>query len=293
MSSPTPIPLDPEARSFRRETRLIRALSRPALATTWLIGVNVAVAIAVFVIVVGLQSAGMRGADLRIALLFGEKSNPLIEAGAWWRLITSQFLHAGTLHLLVNMLAISALGPLLERLYGTPRMLLTYGLSGIGGAVLSFVVNPMPSVGASGAVFGLLGAIGAFAVLYRDSLPPQFARSILTQSALYIGLNVLFGLSAQRIDNAAHMGGLAVGVVCAVVLHPDAFAAPRSERMLRNGAMIIVAVWIWAGVMMAAEVSRCGQSETALMSCYGGLVEQAVAAPVDEGAGSGDGSGTR
>jgi rhomboid protease GluP len=279
--------------AFRRDTRLVRALGRPTPATAWLIGANVFVAIAIYFVISALHRNGLETADLRIALLFGEKSNPLIRGGDVWRLLSSQFLHAGTLHLMVNMLAISAIGPLLERLYGTPRMLLTYALSGLGGAVLSFVVNPMPSVGASGAVFGLLGAVGAFAVLYRDTLPSQFARSLMTQSALYIGLNVVFGLSSQQIDNAAHMGGLAVGVVCAVVLRPDAFAAPRWDRLLRWGATTVIGVWAWAGAMMLGDTFRCGRSEAALVACYGGLVSEATAASENDGSGEGSGSTTR
>ncbi len=147
----------------------------------------------------------------------GANYGPAIHAGQYWRLVTSMFLHGGLLHLGLNAWALFQLGSLLELLMGSPRMLLIYFLSGIAGSLASATFTQAPSVGASGAIFGLLGALIAFLLRRRGALTPQ-GKSILMQLVGWAVINVFFGFSTPGIDNSAHLGGGAAGLLLGFVL---------------------------------------------------------------------------
>lgn len=151
-------------------------------------------------------------------LYYGAKINPNLAAGEAWRLVTSIFLHAGLLHIAVNMYSLWALGPAVERFFGRPRFLATYLLSGIGGVLLSLFLSPYPSVGASGAIFGLLGSLAALLYLHR-TIFGQLGAMQLRQLVFVAMINLVMGLT-PGIDNWGHVGGLASGVVLAVFLGP-------------------------------------------------------------------------
>nr|WP_054752968.1 rhomboid family intramembrane serine protease [Piscibacillus salipiscarius] len=89
----------------------------------------------------------------------GLKFNPFIAQGEYWRIITSMFLHIGLIHLLMNMIALYYLGEVTEKIYGTKRFLVIYFIAGIFGSIASFATNDSVSAGASGAIFGLFGAL--------------------------------------------------------------------------------------------------------------------------------------
>jgi rhomboid protease GluP len=147
----------------------------------------------------------------------GANFGPAIRAGEYWRLVTSMFLHGGLLHLALNAWALFQLGTLMELLMGSPRTLLVYFASGIAGSLASATFTQRPSVGASGAIFGLLGALIAFLLRRRGALTPQ-GKSILMQLVGWAAINVFFGFSAQGIDNSAHLGGCAAGLLLGFVL---------------------------------------------------------------------------
>ena len=147
----------------------------------------------------------------------GANYGPAIRAGQYWRLVTSMFLHGGLLHLALNGWALFQLGALLELLMGSSRMLLIYFGSGIAGSLASAVFTQKPSVGASGAIFGLLGALIAFLLRRRGALTPQ-GKSILMQLVGWAAINVFFGFSTTGIDNSAHLGGGAAGLLLGFVL---------------------------------------------------------------------------
>lgn len=156
---------------------------------------------------------------------YGESRVDRVMAGQVWRLGTAMFLHAGPLHLLVNAWALYQLGALVEILLGTSRLAAIYFASGLAGSTASVAWdlvtgNQIPSVGASGAIFGLLGALIAFLARHRDRLRPE-ARSLLFQLLFWAGLNIFFGFTVEMIDNAAHLGGLAAGLICGAVVRPD------------------------------------------------------------------------
>lgn len=190
-------------------------LTRPRW-TYILIGVNV---------LIWLVELGLFGGNLSDAVLnFGMKINARVAAGEYWRLLTAMFLHDAPLplHLFFNMYALYILGPQIEATYTSARFLFIYLLSGLAGSVLSYALGParVPSVGASGAIFGLLGALIAYSYRYRDQL--RFGRQQLINALTVALINFILGLSLRgRIDNWAHLGGFIGGLVTGALLAPD------------------------------------------------------------------------
>lgn len=167
------------------------------------------VTIIVFLLQFGSQY--LFGVDIPAA--YGMKINESVIEGQWWRLITPVLLHGSIWHLGFNMYALYVLGPGLERFYGHWRFLLLYLLAGFAGNVLSFLFTPAPSLGASTAIFGLLGAQGVFLYQNREVFgkPVQRALGNLIMIAV---INLLFGLF-PGIDNWGHIGGLIGGTLFA------------------------------------------------------------------------------
>jgi len=141
----------------------------------------------------------------------------VFQRGEWWRLLTSMFLHGGFVHVLLNGWGLYQLGPLFELFVGPFRMLAVYGLAGLAGSLASLFWTQGLSVGASGAIFGVLGALIAFLLRRREHLTP-FARSLLGQLVIWAGINIYIGFTVPMIDNAAHLGGLAAGFVLGLLL---------------------------------------------------------------------------
>jgi rhomboid protease GluP len=150
--------------------------------------------------------------------LFGLKINQNIQNGEYWRLVTPIFLHAGIIHFLLNMYSLYNVGRLIERPLGYARFLMIYFFSGIAGVFASYLFNPYNSLGASGAIFGLIGALAVF--LYRHSkILGPVGRSLLTQVVIIIALNLSLSLT-PGIDLWGHLGGLLSGAGLTWVLGP-------------------------------------------------------------------------
>lgn len=150
--------------------------------------------------------------------------------GEWWRLFTSMFLHGGFAHVLLNGWALYQIGALFEVAVGSFRMLAVYVVAGLAGSLASLLWTQGLSVGASGAIFGVLGALIAFLLRRRERLTP-FARSLLSQLVGWAAINVFIGFTFPMIDNAAHLGGCAAGFVLGLLLRarqgePRAVEAP-------------------------------------------------------------------
>lgn len=148
----------------------------------------------------------------------GAKDNAAIAAGQIWRLVTPIFVHGGLMHFAVNMYSLYAIGPAVERFFGPWRTLALYLLSGISGVIFSLAFSPYRSVGASGAIFGLLGSLGAFLYAHRSTFG-QAGRMQLRQIVLVAILNLALGLS-PGIDNWGHLGGLLFGTGLAWFIGP-------------------------------------------------------------------------
>jgi rhomboid protease GluP len=186
-------------------------LHRPIV--TWVL---LAVIVAVFLVETLLGGS----TDTGVLIRMGAKSTPLIAAGEYWRLFTSMFLHVGVMHLAFNGYALFVIGIELERLLGPGRFLSVYLLSGLFGSLASYAFSDSLAAGASGAIFGIIGAQAAFFLVHRERLGTWGTRR-LGNIALILVLNLVWGFSQPgRIDNLAHVGGLLAGVALGWVLAP-------------------------------------------------------------------------
>jgi rhomboid protease GluP len=179
------------------------------------------------------------------------KVNELIVQGEYWRLITPMFLHGGLLHIGFNMYFLYNIGPGLENRFGRGRFLLLYFLAGFAGNVASMIMTPNPSLGASTAIFGLIGAQGIFIFLNRDWFPDRGSsalRSIIT----VLAINLVFGLTAG-IDNWGHIGGLLGGTLFTFLAGPllraqaGALGQPTAVQDERPVANIFLAAVVVGG----------------------------------------------
>lgn len=159
--------------------------------------------------------------DVMFMLEHGAMFEPLItEEHEYYRIITSMFLHFGIEHLLNNMVILGALGWNLELETGKIRFLIIYLVSGIGGNLLSLYLGVssaeyVVSAGASGAIFGLMGALLYVAARNRGRMGRISGKGVL----FMIALSLYFGITSSGIDNAAHIGGLLCGFILAVILY--------------------------------------------------------------------------
>ena len=153
--------------------------------------------------------------DIETLLKYGANNAYLTKSGEYYRLLSSMFIHIGLLHLLFNMYALYIIGPQVESFYGKFKYFLIYILSGVSGSILSITFSSNTvSAGASGAIFGLMGALLYFGFFYRNYL----GSVIKSQIVPIIILNLVIGFSTSGIDNAAHIGGLIGGILTSLAL---------------------------------------------------------------------------
>lgn len=189
---------------------------------------------------------GVMGSRL---LMAGAKVNSEIAAGQWHRLLTPMFLHASVTHLLVNAFSLYSTGPSVESWFGRGRFTALYLVSGIGGNVLSFFCTPTPSVGASGAIFGLVGATAVLLARHRRILGSR-SRKGLNSLAYIMMVNFGMGMSpGSRIDNFGHLGGLLGGVVFAYLMGPRLV-----ETQSREGKRVLADVPLYKIAAAEAKV---------------------------------------
>jgi rhomboid protease GluP len=153
--------------------------------------------------------------NVYVLIYLGAKFNPLMEQGEWWRLVTSAFLHGNLMHILFNMYALYNIGPFLEMRLKWVRFTSIYFISAIMSGLLSFFFTPSVSVGASGAIFGLLGAFLVLALRSKEKV----MRRALSNILFIIGINLMIGFAGSGvIDNFGHIGGLLGGIASSLVL---------------------------------------------------------------------------
>ena len=176
----------------------------------------------------GLEMLAGGSDDLQVLLNLGASFGPYMRRGEWWRLVMPMFLHGGWLHILGNSYALYILGPILERVYGYARYATIYIAAGVGGAFLSMTVSRSVSVGASGAIFGVAGAMLVTGYVHRDVIPPRWGRAFGRGIIPFIVLVLVSGLLEHGVDDWGHLGGLATGAILA-------FAIPPPRRVLLYG----------------------------------------------------------
>jgi len=231
------------ARERTRVTRMAPGLRLGSAPATYvLIAINV---IAFIAEVGGGASVGLSfqggGSVFRDGSLYG----PAVADGEWWRLITAGFLHAGLIHILFNMVALYILGSLLEPGIGTPRFLAVYFVSLLAGSFGALLLTPdAHTVGASGAVFGLMSA--AFIVARHRGV-----EQLAGQIGFYIIINIVFTIGVSNISVGGHFGGLIGGALCALLI---VFAERRARRPVELevlGMLALAAISVVGAIAVA------------------------------------------
>jgi rhomboid protease GluP len=180
-----------------------------------------------------------------VLVRFGANDGPSTLSGAWWRLVTYMFLHGSLMHIGFNMWCLWDLGALAESLYGRWTFGAIYLITGIGGGLASIAWNPaVLSVGASGAIFGLAGALIASFYLGEFSLPSIAIRGTLRSLVVFAGFNLFFGSVVGGIDNACHIGGLVSGLIVGALI---ARVAPDPNAVGRRVGVLLLVALVVAG----------------------------------------------
>lgn len=180
------------------------------LVTYILIAINVLIYILTAII-----SRNIYDIDSYTLLVFGAKVNELINNGQPWRLVTCAFLHGGLAHIAFNMYALKIIGSEVEYAYGKVKYIGIYLISAIGASLFSYIFNADSiSVGASGAIFGLFGAMLIFGIKNRNKIGKEYIINLFK----VIVINIIIGVTISNIDNSAHIGGLIFGLISAFIL---------------------------------------------------------------------------
>jgi rhomboid protease GluP len=228
----------------------LRSQSTSMAVTQAIFGINVAVFL-------GMMLAGVSmldnpaGPDL---VHWGANFGPLTVSGQWWRLLTCVFIHGGLLHIAFNMWCLWDLGRLTESLYGHWTFAAVYLITGLSASLTSLAWNPaVLSVGASGAIFGIAGALIASFYLGEFSLPRAAVSGTLRSVAVFVGYNLVFGAVIARTDNAAHIGGLVMGLILGALI---AKVAPLQEQILRRLGVLLFGLMLVGGGIAWLQHSR-------------------------------------
>ncbi len=229
----------------------LRQQSTSMAVTQVIFGANVAVFIAMVLAFGASTLSGPAGPELvRVGANFG----PYTVSGQWWRLLTCLFVHAGLLHIAFNMWCLWDLGRLAESLYGHWTLAALYLICGLSASLGSILWNPsVLSVGASGAIFGIVGALIASFYLGEFSLPRAALGGTLRSLLIFTGYNLFFGAVIARTDNAAHIGGLVMGLILGALI---ARFAPGRDDVMRRIAVLLAGVAIVAGTVLWLQHAR-------------------------------------
>jgi membrane associated rhomboid family serine protease len=169
-----------------------------------------------------------------ITKMFAKRSELIMNGQELYRLFTPMFLHGSVSHLMLNSFSMNNIGPEMERSFGSGRFLATYIIGGIAGNMASAYYTPNPSLGASGAVFGLMGAYYTF-LSRNEDIFGRSGQAMMGRIGSTIGMNIIFGMMMPQIDNWAHIGGAVGGVFMATTFGPK-----LSFMGLPSGGRIIV-----------------------------------------------------
>ncbi|HEX7286194.1 MAG TPA: rhomboid family intramembrane serine protease [Candidatus Angelobacter sp.] len=218
-------------------------------ATTSLVAIN----LAVFAGMV-LTGAGFIDFDPRAAYTWGGNYGPATLSGQYWRLVTAGFVHAGLFHFAINMWCLWSLGQLSERLFGKLQTFFIYQLTGIGGALLSIAHDPRHmEVGASGAVFGLAGALLAGVKFGNLSLSAAERKSVVSSMIFFVVMNFALGSGVSffgaNVDNFCHLGGFVTGLLLGVPM--GGFA--QHHKAFQWGTVIVTGVILALGYQELAK----------------------------------------
>jgi rhomboid protease GluP len=233
----------------------LRSQSSSMMVTQAIFGINVAVFVAMMLAVQNVPVFG-DPAWQQLSVRLGANYGPYTLSGQWWRLLACVFIHGGLLHIAFNMWCLWNLGRLAESVYGHRTFAMVYLITGLSASLMSVAWHfpiPVSSVGASGAIFGVAGALVASFYLGEFSMPRAAMTGMLRSVATFVAYNLFFGAVMAGIDNAAHVGGLLMGLLLGALI---AKVAPGHDDFLRRIAVLLVGAVLVAGGVMWLQRSR-------------------------------------
>ena len=237
----------------------LRRESSSMLVTQAIFGINVAVFLGM-----ALAGVSVTNPTSRELIHWGANFGPYTLAGQWWRLLTCVFLHIGIIHIAFNMWCLWDLGALAESLYGHWTFAAVYLTTGVAASVASSAWRPQGlSAGASGAIFGIAGALIASFYLGEFSFPRAAIAGTLRSVVMFAGYNLIFGAVSGHTDNAAHVGGLVSGLILGALI---AKVAPSPDDLFRRTAVLLVGV-----LMVGLGVRWLHQSRSYLVHAQTGV----------------------
>ncbi|HEV7822069.1 MAG TPA: rhomboid family intramembrane serine protease [Burkholderiales bacterium] len=234
--------------------RLLHEATPHAYVTPLIIAANIIVFAAM--VALGVQVLGGRAEEY---LRFGANFAPLTTGGEWWRLFTCTFIHFGIVHLACNLWALWYSGRLAERLFGNAWFAALYIFAGVFGSSASIFWNQeVISGGASGAVFGVFGALLAYMAKERGSIPDATLNHLRISTSTFVVYSLFYGFVQSDIDNAAHLGGLAAGFIMGLVLARPLDEARRRDGRLRRAALggLLALVMLPTAALYTPDISR-------------------------------------
>ena len=234
-----------EEREFQEK---LKALQPHGWVTYAIIGINVLIWLLTLT-----QGASIVNTTADKLFVWGGNAASEVQKGEWWRLLSATFLHSGFLHVAMNMLGLYTAGVVVERIYGPRLFLIIYLGSGLVGSALSlhFSAQQAVSVGASGAVFGVTGALLVAVFQHRDKLPKVFSKQMLSGVGFFVLYSLMQGLGKHGIDNAAHIGGLVGGCLAAFIL-PERFDMTYFQRTFAKRTVAALVILSAATLSLAA-----------------------------------------
>jgi len=248
---------------FREKWAELKSFNHAMLAATPHTYFTTALVAANLLIYLGLLALNLSPLRIYAAQIqgWGVNVGTLTLNGEWWRLVTALFLHANIPHVAFNLWALWNVGRLCERLYGRATFLVLYLLCGVSASMSSIVWDANRfTVGASGAIFGLLGALLAFLTLSRPPVPTQIVRAHRWSTVIFISVNLVAGAFNYTVDNAAHIGGLASGLLLGGLLASGAGKAIIGRLSpARVGAAVAVTLTI---LVVGHWIARGGSTGT-------------------------------
>lgn len=216
------LPLENIFNSIVKNKKEDRFLVKDKLPTIILILINT-----VIFFITAFFSRNIFDINTSVLLVFGAKFGPFISAGEYYRLFTCAFLHGGLFHLLCNMYSLYILGPQINIVFGTHKYIALYIICCFTSSLMSLIFLPNTiSVGASGAIFGLMGALIAFAFIERKQLDKHFISGLLQ----VLILNLIIGMSMSNIDNYGHIGGLLGGLLVGYIFYTMRLKSKKGRK---------------------------------------------------------------
>jgi rhomboid protease GluP len=188
-----------------------------------------------------LYSHSIADMDLKVLVHMGALFGPYtVQQGEWWRLGTAMFLHGGMTHILMNMFSLYLVGRAAEMYFDTKSYLSIYFFSGLIGGLASLTMHPESvGVGASGAIFGVFGALAGFFLAHKDQISTH-AKAFMKDFAIIIGINLVIGFSIPAVDVSAHVGGLFVGMLGGFLISKN----PKFFLLYSSAMLLVMVAWM-------------------------------------------------